>query len=56
MPYKVGSAKVYPDETFENFAAIKMLWGYDYPDEYKKQLFEEFLRRGGLPALDEIEA
>ena len=27
-----------------------------YPDEYKKQLFEEFLRRGGLPALDEIEA
>ena len=56
LPYKVGSAKVYPDETFENFAAIKMLWGYDYPDEYKKQLFEEFLRRGGLPALDEIEA
>lgn len=56
LPYKVGSAKVYPDETFENFAAIKMLWGYDYPAEYKKQLFEEFLRRGGLPALDEIEA
>lgn len=56
LPYKVGSAKVYPDETFENFAAIKMLWGYDYPDKYKKQLFEEFLRRGGLPALDEIEA
>ncbi len=56
LPYKVGSAKIYPDETFENFAAIKMLWGYDYPDEYKKQLFEEFLRRGGLPALDEIEA
>ena len=49
-------SKIYPDETFENFAAIKMLWGYDYPDEYKKQLFEEFLRRGGLPALDEIEA
>ena len=56
LPYKVGSAKIYPDETFENFAAIKMLWGYDYPDEYKKQLFEEFLRHGGLPALDEIEA
>lgn len=56
LPYKVGSAKIYPDETFENFAAIKMLWGYDYPDEYKKQLFEEFLRRGGLPALDEIKA
>lgn len=56
LPYKVGSAKIYPDETFENFAAIKMFWGYDYADEYKKQLFEEFLRRGGLPALDEIEA
>lgn len=56
LPYSVGSAKVYPDETFENFAAIKMLWGYDYPEEYKKQLFEEFLRRGGLPSLGEVEA
>lgn len=56
LPYSVGSAKVYPDETFENFAAIKMLWGYDYPKEYKKQLFEDFLRRGGLPSLGEAEA
>ena len=56
LPYSVGSAKVYPDETFENFAAIKMLWGYDYPEEYKKQLFEDFLRRGGLPSLGEVEA
>lgn len=56
LPYSVGSAKVYPDETFENFAAIKMLWGYDYPEEYKKQLFEDFLRRGGLPSLGEAEA
>lgn len=56
LPYSVGSAKVYPDETFENFAAIKMLWGYGYPEEYKKQLFEEFLRRGDLPSLGEVEA
>lgn len=56
LPYSVGSAKVYPDETFENFAAIKMLWDYDYPEEYKKQLFEDFLRRGGLPSLGEVEA
>lgn len=56
LPYSVGSAKVYPDETFENFAAIKMLWSYDYPEEYKKQLFEDFLRRGGLPSLGEVEA
>lgn len=33
-----------------------MLWGYDYPEEYKKQLFEDFLRRGGMPSLGEVEA
>lgn len=42
LPYKVGSAKIYPDETFENFAAIKMLWGYDYPDEYKNSSLKNF--------------
>lgn len=47
LPYTPGEAKVFPDETFENFEGIKALWGYDYTDEKKQQLYDEYLKRGG---------
>lgn len=45
LPYRVGKVTVYPDETFEDFAGIFNLWCYEYTDERKKQLYEEFLSR-----------
>ena len=45
LPYKVGKATVLPDETFEDFVGIYNLWCYEYTDERKKQLYEEFLSR-----------
>ncbi len=47
LPFKVGFAKVLPDETFEDFEGIKNLWGYEYTDDRKKQLFDEYLSRKG---------
>lgn len=45
LPYKVGKVTVLPDETFEDFVGIYNLWCYEYTDERKKQLYEEFLSR-----------
>lgn len=47
LPYKSGSAQVFPDETNEDFAGIKQLWGYDYTDEFKQKHIEGFISRGG---------
>ena len=47
LPYKPGTARVLPDETFENFDGIYNLWGYEYTEERKKQLYNEFLKRKG---------
>ena len=55
IPYVPGTVRVLPDETFENFDRIKALWGYTYSDEYKQALFDEYLRRSGLPPMDEID-
>lgn len=55
LPYVPGTLKVLPDETFENFDRIRALWGYTYTDEYKQQLFDEFLRRSNLPPMSEID-
>lgn len=55
IPYVPGSVTVLPDETFENFDRIRALWGYTYTDEYKQALFDEFLRRSGLPPMEEID-
>lgn len=52
LPYEKGKTETLPDETFEDFAKIKRLWGYDYTDEYKKELYELFIKNGGKP--DEI--
>lgn len=49
LPYKSGEFKLYPDETFENFNGINNLWSYEYTDERKKQLYNEYLKRGGKP-------
>lgn len=55
LPYSSETVKVLPDETFENFDRIHALWGYNYTDERKQQLFDEFLKRSGLPPMCEIE-
>lgn len=47
LPYKFGQTKIHPDETFEDFNGIYNLWGYEYTDEYKEQLYNEFLKRKG---------
>ncbi len=52
LPYGKNSVRQLPDETFEDFKKIKRLWGYDYTDEYKKELFELFLKNGG--SLDNV--
>ncbi len=45
LPYKFGQTKIYPDETFEDFNGIFNLWCYEYTDERKEQLYNDFLRR-----------
>lgn len=47
LPYKPGQVKVYPDETFEDFDGIFNLWCYEYTEERKKQLYEDYLLRTG---------
>ncbi len=47
LPYKEGTIKKLPDESFEDFNKIKGLWGYDYTDERKKQLLDLFKSNGG---------
>ncbi len=46
LPYD-GTVNMLADETFEDFARINRLWGYEYTDERKTELYREFLRRGG---------
>lgn len=45
LPYVYGQTKIYPDETFEDFNGIFNLWTYEYSDEMKQKLYEEFLER-----------
>ena len=45
LPYIYGQTKIYPDETFEDFNGIFNLWTYEYSDEMKQKLYEEFLER-----------
>ncbi len=45
LPYKFGQTKILPDETFEDFNGIFNLWCYEYTDEYKEKLYNEFLER-----------
>ncbi len=45
LPYKLGTAKVFPDETTEDFVSIKYLWGYDYTPEFKLNHISQFLKR-----------
>jgi beta-lactamase superfamily II metal-dependent hydrolase len=45
LPYNYGNTKIYPDETFEDFNGIFNLWTYEYTDERKTQLYNEFLKR-----------
>ncbi len=48
LPYTVGEAEKFRDETFEDFKKIKRLWGYEYTAEYKKELFDLFIKNGGV--------
>lgn len=45
LPYKLGTAEVFPDETTEDFVSIKFLWGYDYTPEFKKNHIAQYLKR-----------
>ena len=54
LPYDPQTVRVLPDETFENFDRIQALWGYTYTPERKQQLFDDFLKRSGLPPMSEI--
>ncbi len=47
LPYKKSCIQQLPDETFEDFEKIRRLWGYEYSDEYKKELYDLFLKNGG---------
>ncbi len=47
LPYNKDKIIQLSDETFEDFEKIKRLWGYDYTDEYKKELYDLFLKNGG---------
>lgn len=47
LPYAPGTAERLADETIEDFQGIYELWGYDYPDELRKKLTEDFIARGG---------
>ena len=44
LPYRKGTVTQLPDETCEDFAKIFRLWGYDYTDDYKRELYEKFLK------------
>ncbi len=45
LPYVYGQTKILPDETFEDFEGIFNLWAYEYTEERKKSLYEDFLKR-----------
>ncbi len=47
LPYSLDKIEVLPDETFEDFGKINRLWGYDYTDERKKELYDLFIKNGG---------
>ncbi len=47
LPYVYGQTKILPDETFEDFNGIYNLWAYEYTDERKQQLYNDFLKRSG---------
>ncbi len=47
LPYTAGAEKVFPDETFESFSGVYNLWGYEYNNERKKELYNAYLSRGG---------
>ncbi len=47
LPYIVGEAKIYPDETFEDFDGIFNLWAYEYTFDRKNELYSQYLKNGG---------
>lgn len=49
LPYDKDTVYALPDESMEDFEKIKRLWRYDYPEEYKRYIYGEFLKHGGKP-------
>lgn len=49
LPYEKDAVYTLPDESTEDFEKIKRLWRYDYPEEYKKYIYDTFLKNGGSP-------
>lgn len=42
FPLENSKILIYPDETNESFEGVFNLWGYEYTEEYKKRLVENF--------------
>lgn len=47
LPYGSGKVTVLPDETTEDFNGIYDLWQYTYTDEFKRDIYNGYLSRGG---------
>lgn len=47
LPYRGEGITFLGDETFEDFAKIKGLWGYEYTAERKRELRDAFAARNG---------
>ncbi len=45
FPLEGSEILIYPDETNESFEGVYNLWNYEYSEEYKKKLTEEFEAR-----------
>ena len=45
FPLEGSEILIYPDETNESFEGVYNLWNYEYSEEYKKKLTEEFRAR-----------
>lgn len=47
LPYEKGTAIHFDDETIEDFDGVYNLWGYEYTQQRKDQLKEQFVANGG---------
>lgn len=45
LPYKPGTAEIFPDETTEDFNGIRNLWNYTYTEEFKEKHNAGFTER-----------
>lgn len=49
LPYRPGTVRCLPDETFEDFEGIYNLWAYEYTEQRKSELYQAYLSRRKEP-------